>query len=58
MREKKTLKHTMNSQVYNKALRQNMGCPICPPNRGCNRNRDNHSLSWKGYRNSQWKENE
>ncbi len=56
MREKKLIKDTMNSQVYKKALRQNMGCPICPPNRGCNRNRDNDNRNWKRWRGTQWKE--
>ena len=56
MREKKTLQNTMNSRVYKMALRQNMGCPICPPNKGCNRNRDNNYKSWKNYRDNQWRE--
>ncbi len=56
MRFKKTLKNTQDSRVYNMALRQNQGCPICPPNRGCNRNRDNDNRNWKRWRDNQWKE--
>jgi len=58
MKNEKLLKNTMNSQVYNKALRQNLGCPICPPNKGCNRKSKNYNcfISWKNFRGTQWKE--
>jgi hypothetical protein len=55
MKEKKTLKNTLNSQVYNKALRQSLGCPICAPNKGCNQNRDNNYRNWKQWRKTKWK---
>ena len=51
-----TQKHTMNSRVYKMAMRVNLGCPICAPNRGCNRNRDNDSRCWKTYRKDQPRE--
>lgn len=56
MREKHLMKNTMNSRVYNMAIRQNLHCPICPPNKGCNVNRDNSYKSWKNYRGKQWRE--
>lgn len=56
-KNKKTLQLTNNSKEYKKAKRELDGdkCPICPPNRGCNRNR-NYNDNWKEYRKSQWKE--
>jgi hypothetical protein len=56
MRNKKTLKNTMNSQVYKKALRINFGCQLCPPNKGCNTNRDNDSQCWKSHRDKRWRD--
>jgi len=40
-KNKKTLLLTNNNKEYKKALREleGSGCPICPINRGCNRNR-------------------
>lgn len=55
MRNKKLIKNTMNSQVYKMALNANLGCPICGPNRGCNRNRNNNN-NWKNNRDNQWRE--
>lgn len=49
------LKHTINSQVYKMALKDSFGCSICPPNKGCNQNRNNDNRCWKTYRNNQWK---
>lgn len=54
MRNKKTLKNTMDSQVYNKAMKVNLGCSLCRPNKGCNRNRDNDFRCWKRHRDKQW----
>jgi hypothetical protein len=56
MRNKKTIKNTMNSQVYKMAIKSNLGCPICPPNKGCNRYKNTDLKSWKNYRGNQWKE--
>ena len=56
MKEKKTIKSTMDSRVYKMAIRQNLYCPICGPNKGCNRNRNNDNKSWKTYRDTQWKD--
>ncbi len=50
------MKTTLNSQVYNKALRNNFGCPICGPNKGCNRKRTHDSYCWKSNRKDQWRE--
>lgn len=55
MRNKNILKNTINSQVYKKTFRINMGCPICEPNKGCNQNRDNNYRNWKTWRKNQWK---
>ena len=57
-RNKETLQLTNNSNEYKNAKRQldKIGCPVCPPNRGCNRNRDNDYKSWKRYRKTQWRE--
>lgn len=55
MRNKKVLKNTMNSQVYNKALKANLGCPLCPANKGCNKSRDNDHMGWKFWRKTKWK---
>jgi len=56
-KNKKTLLLTNNNKEYKKALREleGSGCPICPINRGCNRNRK-HDRSWKNFRKTQWKE--
>ena len=56
MRNKKIIKNTDHSRVYNMAIRLNFGCPICGPNRGCNRNRNNDFRNWKRYRGNQWKD--
>ncbi len=50
------MKNTDDSSVYNKLLRQNLGCPICAPNKGCNQNRDNNHKNWKYWRKTRWKE--
>jgi len=55
MRNKKTMKNTTNSQVYKMALKDNLGCSFCPPNKGCNVNRDNDNRNWKRWRNTKWK---
>ena len=56
-RKKQTLQITNNSKEYKMTKRElTLGCNICPPNKGCNRNRDNDFKSWKRYRKTQWKE--
>lgn len=51
--EKRT---TTNSSVYKKvAIFPQFGCPICAPNKGCNKNRDNNYLNWKSHRKTQWR---
>ena len=56
-RNKQTLQLTNNSKEYKMAKREmTLGCPICPPNKGCNRNRDNDYKCWKRYRKTQWRE--
>lgn len=55
-KNKKTVQITDNSKEYKMAKREiTLGCPICPPNRGCNRNRD-YDNSWKNFRKTQWRE--
>jgi hypothetical protein len=55
-KNKKTIETTTNNKVYKMALYDLiLGCPICAPNRGCNRNR-NYDNSWKSYRKTQWKD--
>lgn len=55
---KKQMKNTTDSRVYKMALRDRfLGCPICGPNQGCNRNRTYGAPnSWKNNRDNQWKE--
>ena len=53
----KNLQLTDNSKEYKMTKRRmDLGCPICGPNRGCNRNRDNDFRNWKRYRKTQWRE--
>lgn len=53
----KNLKKTTDNREYNAALSEKTsGCPICSPNRGCNRNRDNFNDNWKHYRKNQWRD--
>lgn len=56
MRNKKTLKNTLNSQVYKKALKDSFSCSRCPANKGCNISRDNDYKCWKNWRMTKWKE--
>lgn len=57
MKVKKILSETMDSQTYKMALgHSSFSCPICPTNKGCNRNRNNDFTSWKNYRTTQWRE--
>lgn len=55
MRFKKKLKETTNSQVYKKVIHELFGCPRCPPNKGCNKNRHTDFRNWKNHRGHQWK---
>lgn len=56
-KHKKNLQLTTNSKEYKMVKRQlDLGCPICRPNKGCNRNRDNDFKCWKRYRKTQWRE--
>lgn len=51
---KRILQETENSQEYKSALGELLKlCPLCRPNRGCNRNRD-YSGGWKDHRDKQW----
>ena len=51
-----TKKNTTNSRVYKMiAIINELSCPMCPPNKGCNRKRDWKARNWKDYRNNQWK---
>ena len=58
MRAIEEYKTTTNSRVYNMMMREcsSISCPICGPNKGCNRYREYGNLSWKGKRKTQWKE--
>lgn len=53
---KREMKNTENSRVYKIAKWEHEGsCPLCPPNKGCNRNRYGDN-SWKKHRKRQWRE--
>ena len=57
-KNKNILKTTDNASVYKKAfVNLYFHCPICSPNKGCNRQakwtHDNES--WKSNRKTQWK---
>ena len=55
-KNKNTLHLTDNSKEYKMTKRKmTLGCPHCPPNKGCNTNY-NQDRSWKVYRKTQWRE--
>lgn len=55
-KSKVVIETTTNSKEYKRLTGyQVSGCPICAPNRGCNRMRNSVRRSWKKYRNTQWK---
>ena len=57
-KNKKALDTTDNSSVYRKALINTVcSCPLCSPNRGCNRQSkwSNDNECWKSNRKTQWK---
>ena len=58
-RAKQILDSTDNRREYRAAQKAviPMGCPYCPPNRGCNRpyGRPWKIKSWKRYRKTQYK---
>ena len=58
MKVKKEFDNTSNSYVYKKlAIQVELtGCPICSPNRGCNRRRKKKIRNWKKQRKTKWKE--
>lgn len=48
MRDFNEKRKTTSSSVYRKAvIYHQLGCPICEPNRGCNREKNNPFKSWK-----------
>ena len=57
MRNKlRIVKDTVDSRVYKMASREGVvGCPICPPHRGCNRLRWGQIKNWKRFRKTQWR---
>lgn len=56
MKINKILGNTTNSRVYKLAVNETVsGCPICSPNKGCNRNK-NFDNCWKTYRKTQWRD--
>lgn len=58
-KNKKTLQLTNDSKEYKMTKRKmDLGCPICRPNKGCNRKGRNGTpyRSWKTYRKTQWRE--
>lgn len=57
-KNKEILESTDNPSVYKKAfIKLYSSCPMCSPNRGCNKQRKyNHDCeNWKSSRRSQWK---
>lgn len=61
MKLRREFEETDNSTVYRRSrwrhLAETTGknCPICAPNRGCNRCRDRDRRNWKRYRRTQYK---
>jgi len=57
MRKKEEMDTTGNPSVYKKIHHSFVcGCPICPPNRGCNSKRKwKKHVSWKKTRKTQYK---
>ena len=57
-KNKKILETTDNASVYKKAfIKFYSRCPICSPNKGCNKQRS-YNLDcecWKSNRKTQWK---
>lgn len=57
-KNKTILKTTDNSSVYKKAfIKLYSSCPMCSPNKGCNRYDSyfNDCNCWKSNRTTQWK---
>jgi hypothetical protein len=57
-KNKEILKTTDNASVYKKVfVKLHLHCPICPPNKGCNRQAkwNNDYECWKTNRKTQWK---
>lgn len=56
MKNKKIITNTTNSRVYKMARNVFISsCPICSPNKGCNRQRKKFDNSWKNNRDNQWR---
>ena len=56
MKNFEMLKTTGNSSVYRKAfIKLYSKCPMCSPNRGCNRHFSTDINSWKRKRLTQWR---
>ena len=48
MRDFDEKRKTTSNSVYRRAvIYHHLGCPICEPNRGCNKERNNPFKSWK-----------
>lgn len=53
---KEVLRETDSNKEYKSAVSELLKhCPLCMPNRGCNRNRD-YENGWKSKRDNQWRE--
>jgi len=55
-RNRNHLKSATDNHSYMTLFRDNLSCPICRPNKGCNRKRSKDLQNWKSNRSVQWKE--
>lgn len=59
MHQRKRIKKiTSNNKEFKASLYYGEICPICKPNRGCNRRSKGHDRNWKRFRKTQWKNKE
>lgn len=59
MRKIEIEKTTWNSFTFKRVyLNSKISCPICPPNKGCNKKsgRDSRKKNWKLFRDTQYKQ--
>ncbi len=49
-------KANSNKEYKYSMFREELNCPICPPNKGCNYRGKKHQRTWKVFRKTKWKE--
>lgn len=57
MKANKILAETTDSRTYKLASRTKelLACPVCAPNKGCNRRRKRMQRNWKKFRETKFK---